>query len=223
MSLTQTPYFNTILNFVDYKGYRAAGVLAFRRVKRNDRYETEFLFGRESSKNPTKFNRLNILGGKIENSDETNPCITAAREFTEETGKLLGNSQEYFLNIRLQQNGVLWFPSAKYALYIYELTSEDEFDIVETYDREKQKLNGKNLFKNHNEMFNLVWIKGDVLLSYLLDYTKDKVIMATNGIEYLTMNFSMNMLGTECMIKKLKKIINNQLATCYNESNVINF
>lgn len=72
-------------------------------------------------------------------------------------------------------------------------------------------------------MFNLVWIKGDVLLSYLLDYNQDKLIMATNGIEYQTMNFSMNMLNTECMIKKLKKIMNSQLNTCYNESNLKKF
>jgi 8-oxo-dGTP pyrophosphatase MutT (NUDIX family) len=138
LPLTPAPYFEAELREIDRVGYRAAGLLAYRW---HEGY-LHFLFGQESDHtDPRKFELLNVLGGKIdEQLDGTDARVTACREFQEECGHQLGRVtlDGQVKRLKKQQNGVLWFRQAKYALFPYEMTSRAELNIVEKYNEKFQ-------------------------------------------------------------------------------------
>ena len=66
--------------------------------------------------------RLNILGGKREDEFESEPLATALREFNEESGLMLGETERVDLS-RLVESGkaqFCWLKAAKYFAVLFD-------------------------------------------------------------------------------------------------------
>jgi hypothetical protein len=79
-------YVSRSLDETERKGYRAAGIVFWRRREAGGR--VEILLGKETRKEDKNLPVLSLLAGKRDPEDDGEPAATAAREFWEETGTL---------------------------------------------------------------------------------------------------------------------------------------
>lgn len=199
-------YLKAQLQEKEVRGYKAAGVLPIAyfpspppdRLAGPNHQEQEdhqelvpyVLLGterRDSGEGPI----LNILGGKREVSDGS-PAATAWREFWEESGRLLGDQEQPFLDHFLrggEQRRVLWFVPGGYALFIHHLpfpAPEWTAEIVSRYRRQEVREKG-------SEMDALHWVS----LSALLEAARRKgntAVYSAGGQAYPIFRFCLKML-----------------------------
>jgi len=149
---------------------------------------------------------LNVLGGKREGRDQS-AAHTAWREFWEESGRLLSDQEEPFLEHCLrggQQRRVLWFAPGKYALFIHHLpypAPQWTMEIVEAYSRQEIREEG-------SEMMALHWLPIPALLEAVRQYG---FVYDTNGQPYSFSRFSAQMLLF--LSQYLKSLVDSQPGT----------
>jgi len=160
--MTRYPYMDSRLRSSDARGYRAAGVLAYRAATVNGRLIWQVLVGLEGpTARENMRGRLNLLGGKIKEETDRiagepvdyGPASTAARRMWEETG---GSVAASWMDIRerlmehmdcnkptssssssslspILHAQVLWYPESKYALHFLPLRGARECSVAESY------------------------------------------------------------------------------------------
>jgi len=139
------------LSPADAAGFRAAGVVAFRRAAGGAVW---VLLGRERLSGPRAYSgRLNLLGGKIDAGESA--AQTAARECWEESGRLL--DQRSLLQ-RVERSDVSWHPQAKYALHFLELSDDNEADVCERYAAVRPDRTNRNSPHSHLRVLSAVSI-----------------------------------------------------------------
>jgi 8-oxo-dGTP pyrophosphatase MutT (NUDIX family) len=112
-SCSSHDYIAEKLHKIDAENYAAAGILVYNPIG-PERFEV--LLGRSSSKHEIEF-----LGGKRDAEEDV--WMTAAREFDEETGGVLGEikkdlSQRTTLIKACKESSVLWYSRGRYALFL---------------------------------------------------------------------------------------------------------
>ena len=120
------PYISTDLKPMESEGFSAAGILPFRRSTEG---EIELLLAREwrgGSNDNIGGDKLNFLGGK-RLKKETTALECAVSKFLSETGGCIpSNTVE---DMREGCPLVCWSSHTKYALFFFEFSHEDDFDI----------------------------------------------------------------------------------------------
>jgi 8-oxo-dGTP pyrophosphatase MutT (NUDIX family) len=158
--LTTYPYLERELRENDSRGYRAAGVLAF-----SEREGRRYVFmGSELRQNSAE-PQLTFLAGKREQSDR-DAEYTAAREFWEESGRLLNLPELYTALRNAPDRKVLWISSGKMALFLLNAKDLVPDILPELY----HKLENRPAF---SEMSNLHWISTADLLSSVQPVVND--------------------------------------------------
>lgn len=105
------PYCNRRLKHNDWNGYRAAGVVPFRR--KNNCIEVLLGYGHQKPREQSSFH---VLSGKVETYDR-NLYATAQREFDEESGFFFNDARSATaLNKYLRHSPILWIPECKMGL-----------------------------------------------------------------------------------------------------------
>lgn len=110
-SHTTHDYYKKSLNNIDAVGYKAAGLILYR--KNSELNEYEFLLGQTRQE-------LTTLGGKIDSKVDHSVYDTAVREFNEETSLLLEPQWVDTIRAYLKGQGegsrVMWYSGGKFAL-----------------------------------------------------------------------------------------------------------
>jgi len=117
INVSSKPYVDRQLGDSEYKGFFAAGVFPFLRV-RNHKTKVEelsVLFVREHRGGKSEYTHFNFLGGKREMKET--PNHTVFREFLEETDGTLSDKQKSSLQKQLKVHHCeMWFASGRYIL-----------------------------------------------------------------------------------------------------------
>lgn len=120
------PYIATELKPTESEGFSAAGILPFRRSSEG---EIELLLAREWRKGSDDNgggDKLNFLGGK-RLKKETTALTCAVSKFLSETGGCVPS--QTVEELRQGCPLVCWSKHTKYALFVFEFSNEDDFDI----------------------------------------------------------------------------------------------
>lgn len=127
---TSTSYLDLALKPTEDEGFAAAGVLLFKRGGGKGG-EIELLLAREcreANDDSSGGDKLNPLGGKRRSKSIDSAQDVALSQLRKETGGCLSKA-----TLRsMSRDGfplVLWSAQSKYAMYIFEITSEDDFDV----------------------------------------------------------------------------------------------
>ena len=123
----KSSYLDLALKSTDRDGFAAAGVLLFKR----GRGGIELLLPREcreATEDSSGGDKLNFLGGKRLSKHISSAPEVALSHLKKETGGCLSN-----VTLRSMRLGgfplVLWSAESKYALFIFEITTELDFDV----------------------------------------------------------------------------------------------
>lgn len=133
------------------KQFKAAGIIFYHKIPGTDKLQ--ILLGTEYRTSEGQV--LHLLGGKIEKSESSDE--TAKREFREESGFLLSESQMDSLFMPTGNLGI-WYGPGKYILYFVPSTKETEM-LPKLYNN----LDQSNLDAS-SEMNELMWISWNSLV-----------------------------------------------------------